>query len=241
MKEIIIHAVQRSGSHAIINWLALQVEQEVRLVNDALTVNQAVPEYGLLGYKASPVSTPPEIQTLICGTEDLLIAEAKAGLEQHALTLGLHHTNPRQEVVIIRDPFNLFASRLAYPARGFQLSRTGDDVVACWKDHARAVLEGTMYGINYNHWCENLAYRQEVSAKFTDTFDDTGREMVYTQGGGSSFHGIEYNGRASEMPTSHRWKHYSKEWWFDVLFDSEVRELARELFGFEVLRNARVE
>jgi hypothetical protein len=50
-------------------------------------------------------------------------------------------------------------------------------------------------------------------------------------GGGSSFDGMAYNGRAEEMPVLHRWHPFLGDPRFHRLLTSTVTELSDRIFG----------
>lgn len=62
-------------------------------------------------------------------------------------------------------------------------------------------------------------------------FTDAGVDAVPLCGGGSSFDGRLYHGRASQMAVQDRWRHFADDAGFRRLFDPQLRELAAALFG----------
>lgn len=135
-------------------------------------------------------------------------------------------------VLLLRDPFNLFASllrsqRMTDANRSFY--------VRAWKQYAREFLGETHYlgkdilRVSYDEWrqsgdeririCRSLGIPEDAS-EFTD---------VPATGGGSSFDGIATDART--LKTGERWKQYQHDSFFRSLFDGELRGLSAPIFG----------
>lgn len=106
----------------------------------------------------------------------------------------------RLDVLVLRDPFNLFASRRAM---GATLPRT--TAARMWKQHARTALKvltarrpakQRLLPILYNRWAADSVYREHIAQHLGLTFTDEGIDTVAACNGGSSFDGLRYDGRA---------------------------------------------
>jgi hypothetical protein len=150
-------------------------------------------------------------------------------------------------VLILRDPFNLFASR-----RRIGAGKINDHVaMRMWKQHARASLGGCDHFrsarrsivISYNRWRDSSAYRRRIAERLGLEFTDAGFESITSVGGGSSFDGMRLQGRASAMATDRRWRAFADCEYFRRLFDAEVLELSERIFGplrmQDILRSPR--
>src|SRR5205807_9488011 len=86
--------------------------------------------------------------------------------------------------------------------------------------------------VNYNLWCKDENYRRKLSKMFGLPFADAGREVVPKAGDGSSFDLTSFDGRASEMKTLERWKHYEHDAWFREAFRGRDRlaDIYRRIF-----------
>ena len=75
-------------------------------------------------------------------------------------------------VLLLRDPYNHFASLLKFEATFKSASHFTSKLYAdMWKQYARAfangspLLEGESVCINFNRWCESSDYRQELAGR----------------------------------------------------------------------------
>lgn len=139
----------------------------------------------------------------------------------------------RFDVVVLRDPFNVFASLIH---RGEDMNQVGC-VIQKWIEHAREYLGLTNYFknrvcISYNQWFTDKDYRQQVAKSLDLKFSDAGINTVVSVGKGSSFDGTAYDGMAREMPVLIRYKKYLDHPAMQkVLAHEELRDLADEIFG----------
>ncbi len=106
-----------------------------------------------------------------------------------------------------------------------------------WKQHAREFtgdrrcLKQRRVLISYNRWASDRAYRQRVAGELGIEFHDDGISEVPAAGNGSSFDGRRYHGSATRMKIFERWKHFAGDRAFAALFDRDVHELSRRIFG----------
>jgi hypothetical protein len=255
-KLIIVHGMKRSGNHAIINWLKAH--------DRFVFFNNIIPIASILrGVKTIP---PPVDFTLWLRREllprglqwafflkrfALRTRRVIVSLEDHDLQIRPFLNVPCEvtNILILRDPHNLFASRIrkaslvdnpAYPGRaGPAMER----VVQVWKGHAREYLGLTDYLDNrlciyFNSWVSSQDYRRHVSRGLSLEFTDDGFSRVSQIGGGSSFGGtrfaddslrVDVRNRSSYLTDAERQLHK------DVLEDEELRELAHRI----AVRNQR--
>jgi hypothetical protein len=111
--------------------------------------------------------------------------------------LGL--SNKQCDILILRDPFNCFASRMAMiHDRGANGGMTHlPEIARNWKALARRALlirdEGkdggaeTEMAILYNEWVENRDYRQRIASALGGEYCEATMERISHFGGGSSF------------------------------------------------------
>jgi hypothetical protein len=106
-----------------------------------------------------------------------------------------------RHVLLIRDPLNLFASRIrmhhgAHHIYGEERAPIYfENSVALWKSHAREFLGDTDHlpghvGIYYDSWLTNPAYRAAIAAQLDLVADEAALGIVPPHGGGSSFEGM---------------------------------------------------
>ena len=77
----------------------------------------------------------------------------------------------------------------------------------------------------------DIEYRKRLSENLGGTFSDESLNFLDDNGQGSSFDGVEYNGRAKEMPVFERWKEYKDIEAFRNLFTQEIIEQSKQIFG----------
>ena len=234
----LVHGMKRSGNHAVIEWMRAQ--------GRFVFCNNLIPIAPILrGEKTMPAPRDfAEWEREKVGAE-AGGADVCASLEDHPLDIRPFVALPPGgvQILIVRDPANLFASRIrkgrrldhpAYPREaGPLLSR----VVAGWKAHAReflglsAVLPGHV-GVFFNAWFSDAEYRRLLSERLGLEFSDAGFARVASTGGGSSFDRTEFDGDNTRMQVLARAAQLDAEetrLLESVLADEEVRALGRRL------------
>lgn len=231
----VMHGMKRSGNHAISNWLLPQLH--------CRHFNNLFPLGDILRGIATPRPRPFE--------DWLGEQERRSGarptrllvtIEDHDLRLEpfVMVDFPIRRLLVIRDSRQLFSSRIrkafrvdmpAYP-------RTCDSVmlraVGLWKQHARCFLgDRTAYpervAIQFDAWFREPAYRAAVSAALGVGFDDSGFGKVAADGGGSSFDGTRFDGRAHLMSVTDRvgaLEPHERTLLDDIFRDRELLELS---------------
>jgi hypothetical protein len=248
--EVRVVGMSRSGNHAIINWVLAQWPGRTCFLNCA--------EPGSNPFRSARPRTP-ELPPWRALYEDFEIGAERAGrfsrkdllLHSYEDTfLGpfkkpeheLRHeewvgrSRRRIDLLILRDPRNLFASRLASGYGWLE-----DELVArVWAQHAREFLgrrrnlTQERLPVSYNEWVTSPAYRQALAEALGLQFDDSAAHKVPAAAGGSSFDGTAYDGRAEEMPVLRRWHRFAGDERFNRMLTSEVRELSERIFGAPV-------
>jgi hypothetical protein len=247
-RVVVLHGMKRSGIHGVVGWLRAQ--ERFVFLNNAIPIlpvlrgEKEIPQpqdfESWLGRELPPrrIPFPAPLKRLLFGRSALLV-----GLEDHDPCVRLFRADPANltNLLVLRDPANLLASRIRkassmdHPAYPRERGALMDRVVANWKKHAREFLGTTAHLANrvnvyFPRWFADPAYRAEVSARLGLTFDDSGFSAVAGEGGGSSFDGTLFDGRASEMNVLDRRSQLSpgeRGLLGQVLEDPELLELAR--------------
>ncbi|MDJ0600659.1 MAG: hypothetical protein QNJ37_17665 [Crocosphaera sp.] len=254
--EIRLIGLKRTGNHGITNWIIKQYGD----INLAY-LNAVKPKYNpyRLYYNNFPNNRFSKDAFGQFSKKDLLFYSYEdwplelicdANFEKkHDLYLG--KSSQRYDILILRDPFNLFASRLkmmdekldGLKGMGNQLSDKqmidrelqekmikrliGQYSVDLWITYAKEFLGETDYltqkkvFINYNQWFCDQAYRKNISQQLDVQFSDVGLEKVKGQGGGSSFDGKNLSGKASQMKVLQRWQHFQQDPRFVSIFENK--------------------
>ncbi len=139
-------------------------------------------------------------------------------------------------LLVLRDPFNLLASRWAKPVPLLQLLDPCD-LLNAWEEYAREYLSNTgglirKIPVNYNLWFQSADYRKQLSKRLDLKFTDAGINTVPKAGDGSSFDLIRYDGRASQMKVIERWINFADDSRFRQAFSGrqELGYLYRQIF-----------
>jgi len=223
MKRIIVvHGMKRSGNHGIINWLKVQ--------DRFIFFNNVIPIAPILrGDRPFPEPedfTPwlrrkflhKRLRFTFFLTKYFLARFALiASLEDHELNVR-PFLNPSCEVanvLILRDPYNLFSSRIRVASRSDLPSYNENPgpimsyFIDLWKSYAREFLGLTnnlenKVCIYYNQWFSSQDYRRLVSKELNLEFNDRGFSKITRYGGGSSFDKRRYDGKSEMMDVLNR-------------------------------------
>lgn len=252
--EVQALGMSRSGNHAVANWIFEQAPGPKLLLNCAegktdpfatcrpLSLDQPgwrrAPE-------PSPSAAPPERianrALLFHGYEDSWFAHAFSRELEARHDAWLGPSRRRVRLLILRNPFNLFASRLKMGAAlSLHVSR------AMWKQHAREAAGDTRklgdgVVVLYDRWAAERSYRRDIAERLGLRFTDAGADRVAGTMGGSSFDGTAFDGCAARMATDRRWAAYVDDPRYRAIFDEEMISLSTRLFGPppEALRMSR--
>lgn len=251
MKKIVnqnewrVVGMSRSGNHAIINWLLAQTGGRTCFLNCvepknnpfcwpritgsglAYAVNYA--GFDLERERGGELSPKDH---LIYSHEDCFLGSLRDGPWEAFHDEWVGASAARRDILILRDPFNLFASRRKQgigvsPRRAMQI----------WKQHAREflgerrVLPRRPVPVSYNHWVRSRDYRRRLAETLGLRFTDARFDEVADTAGGSSFDGLRYRRRASQMKVFDRWRAFADEDDYRRLFDDEAVRLAEAIFG----------
>lgn len=208
-KKFLVLGMRRSGQHAIIQWLCDQFGPYLFL-NDYS--EQTVPEQ-------NNDRTGPSCK--IVSLEDRTVAQGLQEAKQ------IPDFKDFQTIVILRDPYNMFASRLG----GHILADTGrctEKAITNWKDHATP-QEGVLQ-VCYNTWCTDPEYRKQIAIQIGGSGSDATIQNIPKACGGSSFDGFKFNGQASNMGVFDRWQKVRHDTKFkQICADPEITELAKNI------------
>ena len=242
--EIQVLGMSRSGNHAITGWIFRQAAGRKILLNCAEGKTNPFFSCRPMGADHGWASDPPvDIEAERNGRfscKDVFIHTYEDSWLGHAFSNELRArreawigpSRRRIELVILRDPFNLFASRLRM---GCALSEKV--ALRMWKQHARVALAGgTAEGaerkaVLYNRWVSDRTYRRDLTGCLGLPFTDDGFHSVSGCGGGSSFDGVSFDGEAGAMRTDRRWRDYIADRRYRDIFDRELFEISEPLFG----------
>jgi hypothetical protein len=231
---IAVHGLQRTGNHAVINWIMKGSCRPSMLCND-------------LDHRDHPQNAPIKKYDHGKGNPLIISSYEDRRISDMPVIPMLESYGPhadRRAVIIIRDPFNLFASRYVWKRIQGEWFRNDakyrERVIEVWKDHARNSLswisEPRMGDIqrtvvNYNKWVMDTEYREMCALALDLKLPHAGLNEVSGLGGGSSFHGTSYiNGTPDDY--NRRFIPLLADPNFERIFSDPVLwELSDALFG----------
>ena len=164
------------------------------------------------------------------------------------------NVNERIAIIIIRNPFNLLASRILHGGPITNLERRSnvldfEGVLNLWRGYAEKVINaGKVNGfdktiiIKYDEWMRSPLIKRRLGSDLELEKVRLHWNDVPIYGGGSSFDKYRYMGRGEMMKTLDRWRqlafsdldtHLSKRVQFGELFRNnvDIRSLSAQIFG----------
>jgi len=251
-KFIPFFGMRRSGNHAIIYWILGHdflkgVRGNFASYKEKVYLNQRKMDTYV---KHRPrdnknINWAWDPNLLLINIEDSFLPENvnKIFINQKHLSKG----KAKVPVLVLRDPFNLFASRVAHELRYFDpmRRRTRKKLLGrykeMWISHAEEFLGETKFlgkraiYVSYNRWFSSLLYRRFIAARLGIDFENSEKclNMVFNHSKGSSFDGRKYDGKAQEMKVLERWKILEHNKFYRSIFlkDKKMFELSVKIFG----------
>ncbi|MEL6220383.1 MAG: hypothetical protein AAFR79_18290 [Pseudomonadota bacterium] len=244
--ELRVLGMRRAGNHAVVNWL-MRSRAANRPTGRQLHLNNVSPGANAFRTRAQYwAPAPPPAEPAAYFTEvrrrrrrdfdplDLLVLS----YEDFSIDAFLKPVNPAyhgrsaaiRPIVILRDPYNLLASRMKSDKRQ---TRDGRSEIALFNDNFRVLDEprGGVIPVIYNHWLTSVDYRQELLHRI---FDGEAIDRMDTkpsfQGGGSSFTGRSQVLASQDLIS--RWRRLENDPSFmsEVLADQGLREVMERAF-----------
>ncbi len=263
--EIRVAGLRRSGNHAIINWIGKQCDGNRVFINCVKpNENPYRNEYesqrylerdkrdkkhwgygGVDWWKKEKEGDFSKKQILIYSYEDQELERIFSASYEKKHDLYVGKSKRRIDLIIIRDPFNLFSSRLhtkpRKDGRNFSMLQVYSkkySLPELWLEYAKECLNETSHAkaekifVNYNDWKSSIDYRKELAERIGIKFSDKGLNDVSVSGRGSSFDGTKFSGNAEQMDVMNRWKHSVDDEHYKKLFaNEEIIVYSRKIFG----------
>ena len=200
--EIRVLGLQRSGNHALITWITAQYPKKSWCFLNNIKHGDYDPFQFAASTQTSGLGEDLDLESLLIYSYEDVVSQMQPSLDflDSALdaTSQASHRHQRGssrnifDVIVIRDPFNYFASRLKRDD-GFGGAVNVPQLVYDWKRMAQYALKaiehpvpGLMVG-NFNQWFADRNYREELSRRLDGVFSDETKDDVHFFGGGSSF------------------------------------------------------
>lgn len=254
--EIRLVGISRSGNHAVVNWIINQLEGSYCFLNctepkhNPFITARPLDDNGIV-YKTNIKDFALEKEQqgilskkdfLIYNHEDCFLGSLNKKKLQETHQKWVGRSGTRKDVLILRDPFNVFASRIKAGLLRGHYTHHGAKPISLltlkriYKQHAREYLGEknnlrNKVNVNFNFWTVDEAYRKEIATRLEIPFSDRGFKEVPQVAGGSSFDGIKFSGAADKMNVHSRWKQFAEDQDYRQMFDEELVELTRKIFG----------
>lgn len=248
-KEVRFVGMRRTGNHALINWLMHQLSGEVRHLNNVVisrnpyrykanNLRRYFPEHAEMAktYQRQADGALVKRDCLLYSYEDWSLGQISRSRVEYNRELYFGKAARYYDVLILRDPFNLFASRLK---KGFVATKDSQlDMVEMWLEYAKEFvgeshhLNRNLVCINYNRWFAQEDYRRQISKQMAIPFSDAGLTSVSAVGDGSSFDGTRFSGDARVMDVTNRWRHFENDLAYRRLFENDdIWKYSERIFG----------
>ena len=233
-KLIQFGGIQRSGNHAIINWIIAQEELKTCFINGTFpTANPweknwgiSYPNYPYWPKQRDVKGQFVEKDLFLISYENRSLQDIEADKSSLPQYIGVSRS--RYTILVLRDPYNTFASWLK---RDTPVTPT---IIKLWKEYAyeflgkTSIINGPKVCVNFNLWFSDQKYRQSIAEKLELTFTDKGLGKVSHHGGGQSL-----QGKAKNMAVLTRFNQYQNHPVFRKIFDldPELEQLSKDIFG----------
>jgi hypothetical protein len=230
--------LSRSGNHPFLNWLLYKYTGRIAFVNHrqlGVSIEALRRHENHINNGDLPCFESPDRERVSNSSFwDLLVIS----YENQPLDRVFGLDEKSRNIFILRDPFNYFASRLRHREIGrWPIA----PAIKLWKSYAKEALDPQdKIFVNFNRWCAEKDYRQELCRELEVEFNDLGIDEVPNNGGGSSFEGTEHQGSAAGMKTTERWKSFIEDDGYGgkrlekykiVFQDQELLDLSDQIFG----------
>jgi len=238
LRIILVIALARSGYHAVIHWMCKKTPGMVLFLNNC--------NHELRGRNKTFYRGSEPIITRIYSFENFDLRGFK--------DLGMN-SRFDQVIIVNRDPYNWIASSLEKGEKVAILNKpflTNPKVMPYSKWTCSSMSRIDMfnqymrqclgeedligekfYHISYNRWFADEEYRKELCNELDLPYSEGDMDYVPPRGGGSSFDGLNFKNRGSEMDVLGRWEKYKDNKRFSKLLTSKVREYSRKYFNFD--------
>lgn len=244
MREIRIIHLQRSGGHAIAQWLLNQIAANTTFINDVCHRDK------IAQWSQRLPRIPANTQWLLCNVEDRPLEQIDPLLTAASRFVPVMRDQNPIYILVLRDIYNTMASRWQYGKNGnlCQLGNCGPVVTKTWIQQAKVgflLQHGVahrmtlqqMFLLNFDRWASEPAYREAVwlSLSMRDdgppgAYKPDAHQKISTWGGGSSFDGITT--KSDEMHINDRYRQVPPEAFEDIT--PEASFWNRAIFGWSL-------
>lgn len=232
-RAILVFGLRRGGNHAITEWLRGHFPAEATLYLNSAEPSLFETSAGALTIdrdKYFGLRVEPGVRVLVVGYENIDPAA-------YPLAYNRRVAVRTDAVVVLRDYPNTAASivKQAHDDPAFAYRFRIRDLLDLWPRYASYFATkafGCTY-VSFNEWFTSLSARSAIARDLDLEPSDRGLNSVSSFGLGSSFDGVNLDGRAQEMDVLGRWRQMLEDPLFRFLLvaDPDALEFSRALFG----------
>lgn len=246
-------SLERSGQHAVINWLSAQLGSTLHL-NNCKFIRRGVsyrvePRGGrcVTTYRSGKKEdTGRQRQDVVqaflrsaSNFENVLYSFENARLSDARMRrVARQHFD--DVVLILRDPYNWLASTIQWGQNSWEWIVSKKAILVEYLEQALGQIDflgTTVHVINYNRWLLDDGYRQSIPSWLGIPYSvdaDHAQCEVQPFGGGSSFDGMAVKGTELKHRVLERWKDFERDPAYRRLLDDQrLVQLSREFFHME--------
>ena len=237
-------AMRRTGHHAIMKWIFSQIEEPILFANDFYAEIFRGKEYRHGQWISEQPKEYGVIDNYSYNIEDAPIINLDKILEKLDSRLMIVKPEKTIKIFIIRDPFNMMASRFKIDqdkvtkitSPGVNINWTGNGVVERWCEYAQEYLGMTnvikdKIFINYNQWFVDEQYRRNILSDLNLQVKLTTLLDVPRNGYGSSFDEMKFNGFGNKMKTLDRWHEFmNNDSYINHISNQRLLSLAEKIY-----------
>ncbi len=256
-KTYITIALQRSGHHAVINWLSHHLQSAIHM-NHCTFIrhhtnmmiipcggrfvyykNQERFDSGLLikNNEKRPLKLFKEKLYHIGKFDNIIYSFEEASLKDDYLNKFIQYYSPRV-LLILRDPYNCFASLFQHHNGKNTLPELIEkkQKLISYLKQALGIdnyLNYPVFPIDYGKWVQNNCYRKHLLQKLQIPFSQEAEDsmsQVQPFGEGSSFDGTKVDYESLQKRVFERWKKYQYNTDYLTLLNDPI--LSRLTFDF---------
>ncbi len=224
----IIAGLRRSGIHAVVNWMkqSLDTTGEPHVLLNNVRLTRLNPKPSNVVFSRNFAAADSENEHVLVTFEDKRLDRIDA-----SSLLRRIGADQRRRLVVIRDPYNLVASRLRRTRQRRASDMRPSRVAELWPGHA--MHDEAWTRCVYNRWFADEAYRRQLATVLGLPTCPPLPRRIARAGHGSSFDGTRYDGRAGEMRVLDRWRKFAADEEFRRhLSHPELAALSAEVCGF---------
>lgn len=228
MSDILLVSTKRSGHHAVIHWLAMQMPETVRHYNDMRPGKMVRGIFKHVGGSTGETYEGNDTHTSIYSLEDCPMEWV------HKILKALREQGKDlTPIIVIRDLRNTVASIIKSTSRHVLTNRL-DQLIYSWRSYVYRYIKKQNekeFFIFFDKWFQDKAYREQICESLGIPFTDEGLNQLSTYAGGSSFDGKRFQKNAQEMDVLHRYKVFENDPVYHKYCTRELLKINEFIFG----------